>query len=66
MPPALQDTLPENIQVELSKINSDPVRLTLALNAGVLFLFASFAAFKLATVDHDIARGWTWYEILLR
>lgn len=58
--------LPDAVQEELSKINNDPVKLTLALNAVVVFLFAAFAAYKLATVDLDISRGWTWYEVLLR
>eukprot|EP00752_Nemacystus_decipiens_P010299 g9176.t1 len=66
MPAAIQDALPEGVQKELSKINSDPAKLTLALNAVVIFLFAAFAAYKVATVDGDIARGWTWYEVLLR
>lgn len=66
MPAPLQEALPEGFQVELAKINNDPAKLALALNAGVIFLFAAFAAFKLATVDGDIARGWTWYEVLLR
>lgn len=66
MPSPLQDALPEDVQLTLSKINSDPAKLAFALNSVVLFLFAAFAAFKLATVDGDIARGWTWYEILLR
>lgn len=66
MPAPLQDALPEGVQAELAKINSDPVKLAFVLNAVVLFLFAAFAAYKLATVDGDIARGWTWYEVLLR
>ncbi len=66
MPTAIQDALPEGVQKELAKINRDPARLSFFLNAGVIFLFAAFAAFKLATVDGDIARGWTWYEVLLR
>lgn len=66
MPSPLQDALPEGLQKQLSIINSDPAKLALVLNAVVIFLFAAFAAFKLATVDGDIARGWTWYEILLR
>lgn len=66
MPAPLQDALPESVQVQLATINRDPAKLAFALNAVVLFLFAAFAAFKLATVDGDIARGWTWYEILLR
>lgn len=66
MPAAIQDALPEGVQKELSKINSDPAKLTFALNAAVIFLFAAFAAYKVATVDGDIARGWTWYEVLLR
>lgn len=66
MPAALQDTLPEGVQAELAKINRDPVKLAFVLNAVVIFLFAAFAAYKLATVDGDIARGWTWYEVLLR
>ncbi|CAM9981963.1 unnamed protein product, partial [Discosporangium mesarthrocarpum] len=32
----------------------------------VVVLFATAAILKLATVDMDISRGWTWYEILLR
>lgn len=66
MPAPLQAALPEGVQAELAKINSDPVKLAFVLNAVVLFLFAAFAAYKLATVDGDIARGWTWYEVLLR
>lgn len=66
LPAPLQDALPENIQRDLASINSDPAKLAFALNSVVLFLFAAFAAFKLATVDGDIARGWTWYEILIR
>lgn len=66
MPAPLQDALPEDVQAALSTINSDPAKLAFTLNAIVLFLFAAFAAFKLATVDGDIARGWTWYEIVLR
>lgn len=66
MPSPLQDVLPEGLQKQLSIINSDPAKLAFALNAVAIFLFAAFAAFKLATVDGDIARGWTWYEILLR
>lgn len=66
MPAAIQGALPERLQMELSRINRDPAKLAFALNAGVIFLFAAFAAFKLATVDGDIARGWTWYEVLLR
>lgn len=66
MPAPIQDALPEGVQKELSEINSDPVKLTFVLNAAVIFLFAAFAAYKVATVDGDIARGWTWYEVLLR
>eukprot|EP00903_Cladosiphon_okamuranus_P010341 g9784.t1 len=66
MPAAIQDALPEGVQKKLSEINRDPAKLTLALNAAVIFLFAAFAAYKVATVDGDIARGWTWYEVLLR
>lgn len=51
---------------EFITINNDPAKLSLALNAVVVFLFAAFAAYKLATVDLDVSRGWTWYEILLR
>lgn len=58
--------LPQGIQAELSRINRDPAKLTLVLNTVVVFLFAAFAAYKLATVDMDISRGWTWYEILIR
>ncbi|CAM9531510.1 unnamed protein product [Ectocarpus fasciculatus] len=66
MPAPLQDALPSEWQKKLSQINNDPAKLTFFLNAAVVFLFAAFAAFKLATVDGDIARGWTWYEVLLR
>lgn len=58
--------LPEEVQDKLTVINNDPDKLSLALNAVVVFLFAAFAAYKLATVDLDVSRGWTWYEILLR
>ena len=66
MPAPLQDALPKNIQRDLASINRDPAKLAFALNLVALLLFATFAAFKLATVDGDIARGWTWYEILIR
>lgn len=66
MPAPIQDALPQGVQKELSEINKDPAKLAFALNAAVIFLFAAFAAFKVASVDGDIARGWTWYEVLLR
>ncbi|CAB1117988.1 unnamed protein product [Ectocarpus sp. CCAP 1310/34] len=66
MPAPLQGALPAEWQKKLSQINKDPAKLTFFMNAAVVFLFAAFAAFKLATVDGDIARGWTWYEVLLR
>lgn len=58
--------LPNGVQEELTRVSNDPAKLNFVLNTVVVLLFASFAAFKLATVDLDISRGWTWYEILLR
>ena len=66
MPAPFQDALPKNIQRDLTSINRDPAKLAFALNLVALLLFATLAAFKLAIVDGDIARGWTWYEVLIR
>ncbi|CAM9511773.1 unnamed protein product [Choristocarpus tenellus] len=58
--------LPEVLRKPWERISSDPAKLSFALNTLVIVLFASAAFYKLSTVDMDISRGWTWYEILLR
>ncbi|CAM9472825.1 unnamed protein product [Chrysoparadoxa australica] len=40
--------------------------LSLVLNSLVVAAFGIFAMYKLASVDLEISRGWTWYEVLLR
>lgn len=44
----------------------DPQRFSAFLNTVVVGLFVGIAVWKVATVDADLSRGWTIWEIILR
>jgi hypothetical protein len=56
----------ENVSSTIEELRQDPQRLNSVLNLLVVGIFVVGAVYKVATVDADLSRGWTFWEILLR